>query len=60
MKEKIEEIISVFNLNNECIIGNNFIIMKKGTFNLLKQIEKTILININTNYDSEIKIKKNI
>lgn len=56
MKEKIEEIISVFNLNNECIIGNNFIIMKKGTFNLLKKIEKTLLININTNHDNDIMI----
>ena len=54
MKDKIEEIISVFNLNNECIIGNYFIIMKKGTFNLLKRIEKTLLININSNYDNEI------
>jgi hypothetical protein len=53
MKEKIEEIISVFNLNNECIIGNFFVIMKKGTFNLLKKIEKTLLININSNYDYE-------
>ena len=45
-KEKVEEIISVFNMNKEVLIGNNFIIMKKGTFNLLKLIEKTLLINI--------------
>ena len=56
MKEKIEEIISVFNLNNECIIGNYYIIMKKGTFNLLKRIEKTLIININSKYDNEIMI----
>ena len=56
IKEKIEEIISVFNLNNECMIGNNFIIMRKGTFNLLKRIEKTLLININNKYEGEILI----
>ena len=56
MKEKIEEIISVFNLNNECILGNSFLIMKKGTFNLLKRIEKTLLININSTRDSDIMI----
>ena len=56
MKKKIEEIISVFNLNNECIIGNYYIIMKKGTFNLLKRIEKTLIININSKYDNEIMI----
>ena len=55
-KDKIEEIISVFNLNKECIIGKNFIIMKKGTFNLLKKIEKTLLININSKYDNDIMI----
>ena len=56
MKEKIEEIISVFNLNNECLIGNSFMIMKKGTFNLLKRIEKTLLINMNSTYDADIMI----
>ena len=55
-KEKIEEIISVFNLNNECLIGNSFMIMKKGTFNLLKRIEKTLLINMNSTYDADIMI----
>ena len=45
-KEKVEEIISVFNFNDETMIGNYFLIMKKGTFNLLKLIEKTLLINI--------------
>ena len=54
-KEKVEEIISVFNLNNEIMIGSSFLIMKKGTFNLLKLIEKTLLININT-LDKEVNI----
>ena len=58
MKEKIEEIISVFNLNNECIIGNSFLIMKKGTFNLLKKIEKTLLINASVGNDIMIDIDK--
>ena len=56
MKDKIEEIISVFNLSSECIIGNYFIVMKKGTFNLLKRIEKTLIININSRYDNDIMI----
>ena len=56
MKDKIEEIISVFNLSRECIIGNYFIVMKKGTFNLLKRIEKTLIININSRYDNDIMI----
>ena len=54
-KEKVEEIISVFNLNNETMIGNYFLIMKKGTFNLLKLIEKTLLINISST-EKEVKI----
>jgi hypothetical protein len=54
-KKKVEEIISVFNLNNEVIIGSFFLIMKKGTFNLLKLIEKTLLINI-TNTEKEVNI----
>jgi len=54
-KEKVEEIISVFNLNTDVIIGSVFLIMKKGTFNLLKLIEKTLLINI-TNTEKEVNI----
>ena len=54
-KEKAEEIISVFNFNNEVKIGSFFLIMKKGTFNLLKLIEKTLLININTS-EKEVNI----
>ena len=54
-KKKVEEIISVFNLNNEVIIGSSFLIMKKGTFNLLKLIEKTLLINM-TNNETEVNI----
>ena len=54
-KKKVEEIISVYNLNNEVIIGSFFLIMKKGTFNLLKLIEKTLLINI-TNKEPEVNI----
>ena len=52
-KEKVEEIISVFNFNNEVMIGSFFLIMKKGTFNLLKLIEKTLLINI-SNSEKEV------
>ena len=46
-RNKVEEIINVYNLNNDCLIGNKFLIMKKGTLDLLSKIQKTLLNNIN-------------
>ena len=59
IKGKIEEIIYVFNLNKYCILGTSFLIMKKGTFNLLKRIEKSLLNNTNSSFGYEFALDMN-